>query len=41
MANYLELLDARSQLTDTELQQSLAQFQTLISKAEWERAAGL
>ena len=38
VANYIELLDARTQATNVELQQSLALYNILIKKAELERA---
>ncbi|HFA47407.1 MAG TPA: TolC family protein [Bacteroidetes bacterium] len=38
VSNYLELLDARTQLTNVDLQRSLAAFNILIKKAELERA---
>lgn len=41
LANYLELLDARSQLTRTALEESLALFEVLVKKAEMERVAGV
>jgi len=38
IANYIELLDARSQVTNVELQQTLAMYNIFIKKAELERA---
>ncbi len=38
VSNYIELLDARTQVTDIELQQSLAMFAVLTKQAELERA---
>ena len=38
VANYIELLDARSQVTNVELQQSVAAYNIFIKKAELERA---
>ena len=38
IANYIELLDARTQVTNVELQQSVAMYNVLIKKAELERA---
>jgi outer membrane protein TolC len=38
VANYIELFDARTQVTDVELQQSIAYYQIYIKNAELERA---
>ena len=38
ISNYIEVLDARTQVTNIELQQSLALYTVLIKKAELERA---
>ena len=38
VSNYIEVLDARTQVTNVELQQSLAMYTALMKKAELERA---
>ncbi|MEO1261289.1 MAG: TolC family protein [Bacteroidota bacterium] len=38
ISNYIEVLDARTQVTNVELQQSLSKFSVLIKKVELERA---
>ena len=40
-ANYIELLDARTQLTNLELQASIARYQAWIGWAQFQRAAAL
>jgi len=40
-ANYIELLDARTQLTNLELQASIARYQAWIHWAEYRRAAAI
>lgn len=40
VASYIELLDARTQLTTVAIQRTLAFFTVLIRQTEWERAVG-
>ena len=39
LANYIELLDARTQVTNTQLQQNLAKYQSWIRMVSIERIA--
>jgi outer membrane protein len=38
-ANYIEMLDARSQLTNVELQESISRYEAWVRWAEWKRAS--
>jgi outer membrane protein TolC len=38
VSNYIEVLDARTQVTNVELQQSLSMYTVLLKQAELERA---